>query len=99
MIDSKKILSQLKPLIPYVSAWGEGDDYDRERKVEGADTNELLDLINSMDSIDVEILNDWLCGPESLSQNPSEEYVAFTNYTMSVDSAKAVLAERGLNLD
>jgi hypothetical protein len=94
-MDPKRIPSALIPLIPMVEKWGIGDDYDREAAVSKASTAELEALIQSIDETSDEDLYGWLAGPESRDPRPSQEYVAFTNFTMAIDSARVRLKRRG----
>lgn len=81
----------LEPLIPLVKKWGLGDDYCRENKVALASTLELEELIKCLERIDEDKLFTWLTGPAADNDPLSQEYVAFTNFTMAIDSARVRL--------
>ncbi len=95
-LDSSKVPHAVIPLFPFVDEWGIDDDYDREIKVSAATNEELHGLLTSLDQIDEDVLYEWLEGPESYNANLSREYVAFTCFTMAIDSAKVQLKKRGI---
>jgi hypothetical protein len=93
-LDPQKMPKALLTLLPMAERWGIGDDYDRERMVHEASTDELSQLIHCIDDINDEDLFGWLGGPESYNPKPSEEYLAITHLTMARDSARVTLAKR-----
>ncbi len=93
-MDTAKMPSEMIPLIPAVLEWGLNDDYERERKVAYATTQELERLVASLDSDISKVLYDWIEGLESHADSSSDEYIAFTCFTMAVDSAKVKLKYR-----
>jgi hypothetical protein len=95
-LRSENVPDAVVLLFPMVETWGIGDDYDRERKVADASDVELLELVRCLDDIDENVLFEWLEGPESHDSNPSDEYVAFTCFTMAIESAKVKIKDRGL---
>ena len=93
-LDPKNVPEPLVSLLPIAERWGIGDDFEREDAVTNATIEELEALIHSIDDIADEDLFGWLAGPESYNPEPSEEYVALTNLTMAIDSAKLKLQRR-----
>src|SRR5687768_11282325 len=92
------IPNTLAAILPFAEEWGIGDDYDRELKVSKGSDSELLELVGSINTIDINSLFEWLERPESYNPNPSQEYLAFTCYTMAVESAKIKLRDRGITI-
>lgn len=90
-LDAKKTPKDIAPAILFAQQWGIGDDFDREEAVSNATTEELEALAHCLDQIDDATLVAWLTGPESRKSPPSAEYLAITNLTMAVHSAKAKL--------
>ena len=97
-LNHENIPQAVSTLLPIVLRWGINDDYTREKEINSASTEDLLNLVKSLESIDYNILYEWLEGPESFKSSPSIEYVAFTNYTMAIDSAKIKLKKRGIQI-
>lgn len=95
-LRKEKVPAEITTLLPMVEKWGINDDYKREKKVSNASDEELVKLVKCLDGFDESILFDWLEGPESYDVNPSEEYIAFTCFTMAIDSAKIKIKDRGL---
>ena len=93
-LDHSKIPRALVPLVPVAAKWGMGDDYERESSIQRASPEELNRLVHSIDGIRDDDLFGWLGREESFNSNPTEEYVAFTNLTMAIDSAKLELKKR-----
>jgi hypothetical protein len=91
MLNPDRIPKSLIPLIPMVEKWGIGDDFEREEAVSKAGRNELQELVHSIDKIKDVDLYGWLGTPLSPGSTPSKEYVAFTCFTMALDSAKLKL--------
>lgn len=60
-------------------------------KIEEARRDELQALVDAVMAMPDDSMFDWLGGPESYSQNPTVEYVAFTCLTMAYDSARVML--------
>jgi len=90
-LNIKNVPVELHQLIAIAEEWGINDDYDRAEKVSLATEEELRTLISSIENVADEDLYGWLEGPDSFSEAPSEEYVAFTCLTMAIDSAKIKL--------
>ena len=90
-LDPSNVPPALVPLLPVAEVWGIGDDFHREELVSLANREELQALVHSIDDITDEDLFDWLSGEESSNPNPSAEYLAITNLTMAIDSAKLKL--------
>lgn len=84
-----------KPLIqllPIAEKWGIEDDFEREEALASASKEELESIVHSIDSVSDEDLYDWLAGDSANDDNPSQEYIALTCLTMSIDSAKIKLS-------
>jgi hypothetical protein len=84
----------LVELIPMAEKWGISDDGYREDAVRKASVAELEMLVHSIDNIADEDLYGWLGGPESYSENPTNEYIAITCLTMAIVLAKVLLKKR-----
>lgn len=87
-LNPSNVPASLVVLLPIAEEWGIGDDFERDTRVHAAKRTQLEELVHSIDAISDEDLYGWLSGPESFNQNPSEEYLAITNLTMAIDSAK-----------
>lgn len=90
-LNPDKVPKEVAKLINTAERWGIGDDIYRSEAIDNATQDELEELASCLEVIDDEILFDWLAGPESYDENPSEEYLAFTCLTMAVDYAKLKL--------
>lgn len=90
-LDSTKVPVALISLLPIAEKWGVGDDIEREQALSAASRQELELLVHSIDEVRDEDLFGWLSGSESYSAKPSNEYVALTALTMSIDFAKIKL--------
>jgi hypothetical protein len=96
-IDKQIVPRELQMYIDYAEKWGIGDDFDRGNKVKNSADSDLEKLIKIGDELaENETFNDWLYGSESNSLNPSKEYIAFTNLTMAIDSARDEWKKRKL---
>lgn len=83
-LDKRKVPNNLHKLIPYVEFWGISDDLIRENLVEKAPQTVLKNLSAVIEEYD-DMLDEWLCGEEAESENPSKEYVAFSAMRMAAD--------------
>lgn len=93
-LDPSKIPSALVCLLPFAEKWGIGDDFEREAFVRSANTHELEALVHSIDEVSDDDLFGWLSGEESFNSTPSAEYLAITNLTMAIDSARLKLNKK-----
>lgn len=93
-LKPENLPASLIDLIPIAERWGISDDGIREDAVRNASNAELELLVQSIDGIKDEDLYGWLGGPESYSENPTEEYVAVTCLTMAIDLARVLLKRR-----
>lgn len=93
-LNPANVPEPLVGLLPMAEKWGIGDDFERDGALNKASERELEELVHSIDSIADEDLFDWLSGDESFNANPSPEYLAITNLTMAIDSAKLKLKKR-----
>ena len=83
-LDAEKIPKDCHQFIPLAEKYGISDDGYRIDVLECLDEdekNELISFANTYPSS----LDDWLCGPESESKEPSIEYVTFTALIMAAD--------------
>ncbi len=87
--------SSLWPYIELAARWGIPDDGYRDEAVHQASTEELINFVKQVNGMDEDALDNWLVGPEADSDNPSEEYVAFTCLLMAYDLAKVLLERAG----
>lgn len=92
--NNSNVPPEIVGLIKLAKKWNIGDDFEREQKIRSTTKLELLELATCLDNIDTDILFNWLSGPESFSENPSEEYIAFSILTMAVDLAKLLVARQ-----
>lgn len=90
-LDLTKVPKSCVHLATLAERWGIGDDFDREQAVAKASKDDLRELVNAIQALPDETLFDWLAGPESYSQKPTKEYVAFTCLIMAYDSARVKL--------
>jgi len=90
-LNPDNVPTPLVKLLPIAEKWGIGDDFEREEALDKASAEELEKLVHCIDKISDEDLFDWLSGDESFNANPSAEYLALTNLTMAIDSAKLKL--------
>ncbi len=90
-LNPSNVPPPLVSLLPVAEKWGIGDDFEREEALNKASGKELEELVHSIDAITDEDLFDWLSGAESFNANPSAEYLAISNLTMAIDSAKLKL--------
>lgn len=84
-LDPENVPENLRHLVPYAEYWGVGDDLIRDDVIRTAPAEMREDLKRIMQAHDV-LLNEWLAGPESYSQSPSAEYLAFSNMRMAADA-------------
>jgi len=94
-LDAHKVPAGLHSLLHVAGEWGIGDTFMRETKVEQATEQELQALVASIDAVTDDALYGWLAGPESYSPTPSIEYIAFTCFTIAIDSARSRLRRIG----
>lgn len=90
-LNPNNVPSALVSLLPMAELWGIGDDFVRENNILKASISELDELIHCIDEISDDDLFGWLAGEESFSKTPSDEYLAITNMTMAIESAKLKL--------
>ena len=93
-LDPCTVPIELACLIPIAQIWGIGDDFEREEALGKATSQELKEVAHCLDAVDDAVLTGWLTGEESEKPNPSDAYLAITNLTMAVHSAKLILEER-----
>ena len=71
-------------MIHYAEFWGIGDDVERDLLVEQAPKKVRQNLKAVVEKSDKEF-DSWLAGPESYSDDPSNEYVAYSAMRMAAD--------------
>lgn len=87
-LDPDRVPRPLVRLVPMAEKWGIDDDYDRACAVRNASLDELEALVHCIDDVTDDDLFGWLSGSEADHQNPSPEYVAFSDLTMAIDLAR-----------
>jgi hypothetical protein len=85
-LDRSKIPEKLRELIPYATFWGMADDKKRDNIVKQAPDSVKNNLKAVMQAYD-DLLDEWLAGPEALSDSPTREYIAFSAMRMAADFA------------
>jgi hypothetical protein len=95
-LNPLQVPAALVALLPTAETWGVADDFEREALVKNANVSQLLKLVHVIDNVSDNDLFGWLSGDESFSENPTPEYLAITNLTMAIDSARAELEKRGI---
>ena len=90
-LNPDNIPAELRSAFSFAERWGIGDDFEREESLANASKEELEAVAHSIDNLDDAVLVSWLTGPESKREPLSPEYLAFTNLTMAVHSAKIKL--------
>ena len=70
----------------YAEIWGIPDESDRMQMVENTPDSILDDLCLLMRSLDDD-LEEWLCGDEADSQEPTMAYVCYAALVMAFDDA------------
>jgi len=94
-LDKEQVPESVQGYIEMASTWGIGDDYEREQKIQSATDSQILELCDIGDFLaDDQLFNDWLFGANSMSSEPNFEYVVFTNFTMTIDSARMAKSKR-----
>jgi hypothetical protein len=85
-LDRSLVPKLLWPLIPYAEIWGISDDLIREdfARMAGHEAVEELRLIVAPYE---DALDEWLAGPDAMSESPSIEYIAFSCMRMAADGA------------
>jgi hypothetical protein len=88
-LDASRVPERLRKWIPLAQRWGHSDDGMRSEVVDGATREELDELLTLLDAdkSDWDALHAWLAGAEAKAP-PTEEYVAFTCLTMTLDLAE-----------
>lgn len=81
-LDGRRVPERFLPLLPYAEFWGIPDDWKREDLVKYAPYNVQQNLKEVVAAYDT-ALDEWLAGPEAESDNPSNEYVAFSAMRMA----------------
>lgn len=85
-LDRSRIPEELRKLIPYAAFWGIADDKKRDHLVKQAPDSVRSNLKAVMQKYD-DLLDEWLAGPEALSDSPTREYIAFSALRMAADFA------------
>jgi len=93
-VNPNNVPPGLRAVLVFADKWGIGDDFERERAINSAGVQDLQDLAHCLDGIHDGLLASWLTGEESERNPPTPEYLAVTNLTMAVHSAKAKLKRR-----
>jgi len=69
--------------LPLALKWGLSDDVARTEQVDQASTDELNELLEQTSTLNLQNLGRWLTGPETDSESPSDNYVAFSALWMA----------------
>lgn len=84
-LDPGSVPYDIRSLVPLAEALGVNDEKTRDSLVE-AMPRELKEIVVEVLLGLEDPLDEWLSGEESFSENPSDEYVAFSALRMLVDS-------------
>ncbi|MFC7242097.1 hypothetical protein ACFQO7_06340 [Catellatospora aurea] len=91
--DPTRVPENVRHLIPLVERWSVPEDGERSDLMEAATDAQLRELTDAVtESIDE--LDDWLCGDEAASPDPSDEYIAFSCLSMAACLADVRLRKR-----
>ena len=93
-LNASKVPKALVPLLAMAEKWGIADDFEREEAVAAASRDDLEFLVHSIDNVTDDALFGWLSGEESFNSSPTAEYLAITNLTMAIESAKLKLKKQ-----
>ena len=85
-LDRVNVPEKIWPLLPYAEFWGLTDESARDRLLRTAPGAVIANLKRAVASFE-DALEDWLAGPEADSQEPTDEYVAFSALVMAADAA------------
>ena len=86
-LEPENIPVDCRVYIALAEKYGIIDDGYRIDVVSKLDNEEKTELAEFL-SLYPESLDDWLCGPESKANNPSQEYITFTALIMAADYAQ-----------
>ncbi|MDM0000683.1 hypothetical protein QTI24_18855 [Variovorax sp. J22P240] len=76
--------ASLHQLAPYAARWGVADDSVRDSVIRGTPLTLKRNLRWMVTVLDY-ALTEWLAGPESLSTEPTDAYVAYSAMRMAAD--------------
>jgi hypothetical protein len=91
-LNPNNVPIQFHSWIPLAEKWGIADDALRDKLVSEASAAQLQELIEFGPTYEV-ALEQWLAGPESQSDTPSTEYIAYSALGMACDYAKIISAK------
>lgn len=83
-LDPEKIPEKLRPLLPWAEKFGIGDDLIREDVVIKT-PKQVLGEFRRIVALHEDLLEEWLCGPESAGPRYSDEFLAFSCMLMAFD--------------
>lgn len=83
-LDPKAVPNNLRHLIPLAEIWGIGDDLIRDDLIRNSPYEAIVELKRIIEKHE-DSLDEWLAGPEAESDNPSDEYLAFSAMRMAAD--------------
>ncbi len=92
-MNKSNIPKSLHHLIPLVNKWGISDDSERDILVENSKIFELKELSESISDANADTLDEWLYAPPML-ENPSFEYIKYSNFFMAFEYARVVLKNK-----
>lgn len=84
LFDLGDVQAGLHQLAPYAAHWGASDDEVRETIVRSTPLSLKRNLKWMVTILDY-ALTEWLAGPESLSRDPTDAYVAYSAMRMAAD--------------
>lgn len=83
-LDPTFVPPELHDLIPYAEHFGIADDLLREEVVT-ATPFDMMQTVKAKVEEHEDELDDWLAGPESYDDDPSDEYLAFSALRFATD--------------
>ena len=81
-LDRRDVPELLRPLIPLAEKWGISDDILRGDFLAAATAAEIDELKKAVTQ-QIDLLEEWLTGPDARARPLSPEYLAFTNMLMA----------------
>ncbi|GAA1408193.1 hypothetical protein ACFQZ4_07855 [Catellatospora coxensis] len=93
-VDPTRVPENVRHLIPLVEKWSVPEDGERSELLKRASDVQLRELADAV-TASIDELEDWLCGDEVSSPEPSDEYVAFSCLSMAACLADVLLSKRG----
>lgn len=92
-MKKNNIPDKLHHLIHLVEKWGINDDGYRDELIENASTEDLQNIVDSIDEQTLSNLNNWLSDNNEILKL-SAEYINYTCFYMAYEYAERVLEDR-----